>query len=188
MKLLDKGALDQGLNPPGNHVTRVRVRTFELQPGGFTLSRTWGNFNNANKLSVMDVVAPQPVAAPVEASIEVPLPAKTGKKKARNRRAAAEDVENFGIPDRTFLTVKQTAQRFPIFTEASIRWLIFQADECAQNPIADLNDNAFSKVIFRVPGQRRILICEQGLIEWLKTGRHVPNANRKGSKMTRKST
>lgn len=71
-------------------------------------------------------------------------------------------------PPRIFLTVRQTAERFPIFTEAAIRSLIFQAK--AEAKLEGARSIGFSNVIFRVPGQRKVLISEQHLIDWISSG------------------
>lgn len=54
-----------------------------------------------------------------------------------------------------FLTVKQTAQRFPAFSEASLRFYIFHE-----------KSNGLTKAIRRVG--RKILISEPMFIEWLE--------------------
>jgi hypothetical protein len=70
-------------------------------------------------------------------------------------------------PASVFLTVRQTAQRFPAFTEAALRSLIFNAK---QEPVLNgVRSKGFDDVIVRVPGQRKVLISEQRLIEWLSS-------------------
>lgn len=68
-------------------------------------------------------------------------------------------------PARTFLTVRQTAQRFPVFTEPALRSLIFNAKSVSTPKGA--RSNGFDSVIVRVPGQRKILISEERLIDWI---------------------
>jgi len=72
---------------------------------------------------------------------------------------------NLGPPSRTFLTVRQTAERFPAFTEAAIRSLIFYAKTTSKRKGSSAN--GFADVIVRVPGQRKVLLCEQRLIDWI---------------------
>ncbi|MDR2013689.1 MAG: hypothetical protein LBQ20_11810 [Rhodanobacter sp.] len=57
-----------------------------------------------------------------------------------------------------FLTVRQTAQKYPAFTEPSIRWLIF-------NRLS----NGFSRCIVQIG--RRTLIDESEFVAWLRDHR-----------------
>jgi hypothetical protein len=97
---------------------------------------------------------------------------KVAKRKAPREISSCTNGANPIAPNMSFLTVKQTAERFPIFTEAAIRDLIFQAEGYAKYPDSRKRSSGFLKVIIRIPGQRRILICEQALIDWIRTGRH----------------
>jgi hypothetical protein len=58
-------------------------------------------------------------------------------------------------------TVKQIAEASPAFSEASLRWLIFNADS-----------NGFSEVLVKVG--RRVLIDVRRLDEWLEKNRLRP--------------
>jgi hypothetical protein len=97
---------------------------------------------------------------------------KVATKKIPHEIPSSTAAANPIVPNMSFLTVKQTAERFPIFTEAAIRDLIFQAEGYAKYPDSRKRSSGFLKVIIRIPGQRRILICEQALIDWIRTGRH----------------
>lgn len=70
-------------------------------------------------------------------------------------------------PARIYLTVRQTAQRFPVFTEPALRSLIFNA-KTVSTP-KGTRSNGFDSVIVRVPGQRKILISEERLIDWISS-------------------
>ena len=72
-------------------------------------------------------------------------------------------------PAPIFLTVSQTAKRFPAFTQAAIRSLIFQAK--AETKLEGARAIGFSTAVVRVPGQRKVLISEQHFIEWVSSGR-----------------
>lgn len=54
-----------------------------------------------------------------------------------------------------FFTVAQLSEKFPAFSEGSLRWLVFNA-----------SSNGFDKAIVRVG--RRVLIDEQRFVEWLR--------------------
>lgn len=58
---------------------------------------------------------------------------------------------------KSYMTVKQVPERYPAFTEASIRWLIFHQAQ-----------NGFDTVIRKVG--KRILIDEEAFIEWIEKG------------------
>jgi hypothetical protein len=99
------------------------------------------------------------------------------KKRARRSRAEvqlANQNKQAGqpiTPDTTYLTVNQACQMFPIFTPGALRSLIFNAGGTTKDIKGSERANRFSNVILRVPGQRRILICQQGLRDWLQSGR-----------------
>ena len=65
----------------------------------------------------------------------------------------------------SFYTVKQMTMRYPAFTESSIRWLIFHEDK-----------NGFYKCVYRVPGQRKIMIDEMEFIRWIRENRENPQS------------
>jgi len=58
---------------------------------------------------------------------------------------------------RSYLTVKQTAERYPAFTENAIRWAIFNRDR-----------NGFNAVIRKVG--KKVLIDEAAFVEWIERG------------------
>ena len=72
-------------------------------------------------------------------------------------------------PALTFLTVKQTAGRHKAFTEASLRHLIFKASPKHGVGKWDLATRGFARVVYRVPGQQKVLLCEEYLLEWLQS-------------------
>ena len=53
-------------------------------------------------------------------------------------------------------TVKQLASELPAFTESSLRWLVFHAQE-----------NRLESAIVRPPGTRRVLIDRELFAQWL---------------------
>ena len=62
-------------------------------------------------------------------------------------------------------TVKQFAEAYPAFSEASLRWLIFKAG----SPDLDANyehNSALNDALIRVG--RRVLIDEQKFFDWLR--------------------
>lgn len=56
---------------------------------------------------------------------------------------------------RSYLTVKQIPERYPAFSENSIRWAIFNKEI-----------NGFNKVIRKVG--RRVLIDEEAFVQWIE--------------------
>lgn len=59
---------------------------------------------------------------------------------------------------KTFLTVNQTAERFPAFTRAGLRHLIFNA-----------STNGFDTCLRRIG--RKVLICEEEFYEYVNNAR-----------------
>jgi hypothetical protein len=68
---------------------------------------------------------------------------------------------------RTFLTVSQFASKHPAFSEASLRWIIFNAKERRGSQGAVLS-NGFETAIIRLG--RKVLIDEQRFFEILSAG------------------
>lgn len=54
-----------------------------------------------------------------------------------------------------FLTVEQTAKKYPIYSVSALRHLIYRSKE-----------NGFSSVLRRI-GPRKIVICEKDFLEWI---------------------
>ena len=62
-----------------------------------------------------------------------------------------------------FLTVPNTAKKYPAFTEGSLRWLLFNREH-----------NGFDRCVVRVG--RRVLIDETELVAWLRDQREAKAA------------
>lgn len=61
------------------------------------------------------------------------------------------------------MTIRQTADRYPAFTEGSLRWLVFNKDR-----------NGFSTCVRKIG--RRVLIDEQAFVAWIDSGASVKEA------------
>jgi hypothetical protein len=59
-----------------------------------------------------------------------------------------------------FLTVPDTAKKYPAFTEGGLRWLLFNREQ-----------NGFDRCVVRVG--RRVLIDEVELVGWLRDQREA---------------
>ena len=59
-----------------------------------------------------------------------------------------------------FLTVPNAAKKYPAFTEASLRWLLFNREH-----------NGFNRCVVRVG--RRVLIDDSELVAWLRDQREA---------------
>lgn len=62
-----------------------------------------------------------------------------------------------------FLTVPDTAAKFPAFTEGGLRWLLFNREQ-----------NGFARCVVRIG--RRVLIDEAELVAWLRDQREMKRA------------
>lgn len=60
----------------------------------------------------------------------------------------------------SFLTVKQASEKYPAFTEASIRWIVFNS-----------KTNGATSFIRKVG--RKVLIEESGFLNWVDNQREV---------------
>ncbi len=58
---------------------------------------------------------------------------------------------------KSYLTVKQVPERYPAFTENSIRWAIFNKET-----------NGFKKCVRKVG--RKVLIIEDEFVQWIEQG------------------
>lgn len=65
---------------------------------------------------------------------------------------------------KTFLTVNQTAERFPAFTRAGLRYLIFNA-----------HTNGFDTCLRRIG--RKVLICEEEFYEYINNSCSCKDCN-----------
>ena len=162
---------------PRKKIIKVSLRTYGMKPGStkFSLISEIIFKDGMPVKTILDPVlttTPRSLIPHVELKNEA-RPLKKTKKKSDEVAKSREVIEIPGGPNTTFLTVKQTAQRFPIFTEAAIRFMIFKAEGQAKYPDANERSNGFLKVISRIPGQRRVLICESALIEWLRSGQQT---------------
>ena len=63
---------------------------------------------------------------------------------------------------RNYMTIKQTAQKYPAFSEGSLRWLWFNGEK-----------NGFSSCVRKIG--KRILVVEPLFISWLESGSATGN-------------
>ena len=135
------------------------------------------------------------VVTPVRASRSKQSTAFVGKAnppKATSRKVASEstqalsverDPRTFGEVDvqpleqQRWLTVKQTAARYPCFSENALRNLIFSAEAYARSPKAGLRSNGFLDCIVRPAGQRKIIIDTIKFEAWLENGAFPVSGN-----------
>ena len=64
-----------------------------------------------------------------------------------------------------FKTVKQFAERYPAFTESSLRYLIFES-KVRKSPKGELPGNGMEVALRRIG--RRIYILPQAFFEWIE--------------------
>jgi hypothetical protein len=113
-----------------------------------------------------DHAAPAPATNPADLpSAETP----PCEKKPRKRRHSTPKAETAPTPleDRRWLTVKQTAQRYP-YSEGALRHLIWEAEAYAKHPKSGLKSNGFLNCIVRPEGARRVLINAEKFEHWLQ--------------------
>ncbi len=97
-----------------------------------------------------------------EATIKVTEPPHKRQTKPRAMDQAVP-LENL-----KWLTIAQTALRYPAFSEKSLRHLQTQAENYQRYPKAGLKSNGFIDCIVRPAGQRKILIDVEKFEQWLK--------------------
>ena len=93
----------------------------------------------------------------------------------RRRKQTSSKIEALPFEQRRWLTVKETAARFPCFSEQALRHLIYSAEAYANYPKAGLRSNGFIVCIVRPAGQRKVLINAAKFEEWLAAGAHARN-------------
>ncbi|WP_141715734.1 hypothetical protein [Burkholderia ubonensis] len=107
-----------------------------------------------------------PATSPADvSSAETP----TREKKPRKRRHSTHKAEAAPMPleDRRWLTIKQTAQRYP-YSEGALRHLIWEAEAYAKYPKSGLKSNGFISCVVRPQGTRRVLIDAEQFERWLQ--------------------
>jgi len=106
------------------------------------------------------------VTSPADTSAAERAP---GEKKPRKRRYSTPKAEMAPTPleVRRWLTVKQTAQRYP-YSEGALRHLIWEAEAYAKSPKGGLKSNGFLNCIVRPDGARRVLIDAEKFELWLQ--------------------
>ena len=120
------------------------------------------------------------------------LVGKANPPKATSRKVASEstqtlsaegDSRSFGEVDvqpleqQRWLSVKQTAARYPCFSENALRNLIFSAEAYARCPKAGLRSNGFLECIVRPAGQRKIIIDTIKFEAWLENSAFPGSGN-----------
>ena len=88
----------------------------------------------------------------------------------RRRKQTSSKIEALPLEQRRWLTVKETAARFPCFSEQALRHLIYSAEAYANYPKAGLRSNGFIACIVRPAGQRKVIIDATKFEEWLAAG------------------
>jgi hypothetical protein len=115
-------------------------------------------------------VVDHPVQAPTTSRSEEPSAETPPREKTpRKARYSTPKAETAPVPleDRRWLTVKQTAQRYP-YSEGALRHLIWEAEAYAKHPKSGLKSNGFLNCIIRPEGVRRVLIDAEKFELWLQ--------------------
>lgn len=112
---------------------------------------------------------PRADQTPVTASVAESAAKETPEEKPRKPRHSKPRAETAPTPpeDRRWLTVKETAQRYP-YTEGALRHLIWEAEAYAKCPKSGLKSNGFLRCIVRPGGARRVLIDADQFDRWLQ--------------------
>ena len=94
--------------------------------------------------------------------------AKPPKPRKKRQQSASLDVPVL-IENLKFLTVAQTAMRYPAFTQKAIRHLVAQAEAYQKSPKSGLKSNKFISCILRPAGQRKVIIDADKFESWLSS-------------------
>lgn len=111
-----------------------------------------------------DVDTSSSVSAATEASVE--LASKPTKAVSKRKKSTVMDVP-VPIEKLKYLSIAQTAMRYPAFTEKALRHLQAQAENYQRYPKAGLRSNGFINCILRPAGQRKIIISAEKFEQWL---------------------
>ena len=115
-----------------------------------------------------EAIKPIVTNRPSEAS---PIPAAASSEiKVKQKRYKKKRIEDKPIPleQIKWLTIAQTALRYPAFSEKSLRHLQTQAENYQNYPKAGLKSTGFIDCILRPAGQRKILIDAEKFEQWLR--------------------
>lgn len=115
---------------------------------------------------VANHTATAPATGPADASSAETPPRENKPRKRRhsNLKTAAAPMP---LEDRRWLTIKQTAQRYP-YSEGALRHLIWEAEAYAKYPKSGLKSNGFISCVVRPQGARRVLIDAEQFERWLQ--------------------
>lgn len=97
---------------------------------------------------------------------ELPVAPEKQPREKRARRAEQDTVVAVPLEQRRWLTIKETAARYP-FSQAALRHLVFVAEAYQRHPKTGLRANGFLPCIVRPAGQRKVLIDALRFEEWL---------------------
>lgn len=118
----------------------------------------------SSSLSPEDVNTSSSVSAPAAVSVE--LVSKPPKAARKGKKQALMDVP-VPIEKLKYLSIAQTALRYPAFSEKALRHLQAQAENYQRYPKAGLRSNGFINCIVRPAGQRKIIIDAEEFEQWL---------------------
>ena len=111
-----------------------------------------------------DVDTSSSVLTATEASVE--FASKPTKAVSKRKKKTVMDVP-VPIEKLKYLSIAQTAMRYPAFTEKALRHLQAQAENYQRYPKAGLRSNGFINCILRPAGQRKIIISAEKFEQWL---------------------
>jgi len=133
----------------------------------------------AGLLIAMKLVASEPTTGAI-AAVEIddkPMatsdasdPAKVVAKAPKSRRNSKKQkatVEPVPLEKLKFLTIAQTAVRYPAYSEKALRHVQAQAEAYERYPKAGLRSNGFINCIIRPEGKRKIIIDAEKFELWM---------------------
>lgn len=94
--------------------------------------------------------------------------AKPPKPRSKRKKTASGDL-SVPIERLKYLTIAQTALRYPAFSEKALRHLQAQAESYQRFPKAGLRSNGFINCIVRPAGQRKVIIAADKFELWLSS-------------------
>jgi hypothetical protein len=146
-------------HPPAVKKTHIELNLFQ---GGVHLS-------TSSKTPISTLPKPSSafklVAAEEEAIAKVDAP----PTRKRNKKPRKEQVQPLTLLELKYLTVSQSALRYPGFSEKAFRHLIFNAEAYAKSPKPGLRSNGFIACVVRPGNQRKVMIDAQKFEVWLSS-------------------
>lgn len=162
------------LTDPGSTITHVsaemakpkRWRGTEYDICKRSIVRSTGSMFSADIAPLLSVQKVTSTEAVADQSAICNQKAKPPRKRNKKPRSVPQAVP---LASLKWLTIAQTALRYPAFSEKALRHLVAQAEAYKRYPDANLRSSGFIECVVRPEGKRKIVIDAEKFESWLQS-------------------